>query len=101
MSKFASPFMAKSPLNVELTNREKRKAKKAGIAGAKAEKEGISEKKKERLIKKANKKFMKAADKKTYASKELDGSVGLSGEKALKASKISGEAYDKQKKEQK
>ena len=101
-SKFSSPFMAKSPLlEAELTRREKRKARKAGKAGAKSEKEGISEKKKKRLVEKSNKKLMQAAGVETYANKDKDGRVGLrSTPKVSAVADISGKAAKKQKEKQ-
>jgi len=90
--------MAKSPLfKVELTKREKRKAQKAGKASGKSEKEGISEKRRKRLVEKSNKKYMKAADAETYVRKNADGNVSLrSTPKVSAISSESGKAYKKQ-----
>jgi hypothetical protein len=64
-----------SPLNDNLTNREIRKAEKAGKAYAQSMEVGISEKKRQRKTEKSNKKIMKALGKDTYANKTMQGHV--------------------------
>jgi hypothetical protein len=64
-----------SPLNDNLTNREIRKAEKAGKAYAQSMEVGISEKKRQRKTEKSNKKIMKALGRDTYANKTMQGHV--------------------------
>ena len=87
---------ASSPLNDNLTNREIRKAEKAGKAYAQSMEVGISEKKKQRKTEKSNKKIMKALDKDTYWNKTADGHVRFAvdnlSDKHHELLKISGDA---------
>ena len=87
---------ASSPLNDNLTNREIRKAEKAGKAYAQSMEVGISEKKKQRKTEKSNRKIMKALGTDTYFNKTADGHVRFAvdnmSDKDHELLKISGDA---------
>jgi hypothetical protein len=74
-SPFNKDFNDKSPVKEVLTNKERRKAEKAGKAYAQSMEVGISEKKRKRKTEKSNKKIMKALGRDTYANKTMQGHV--------------------------
>ena len=74
-SPFNKDFNDKSPVKEVLTNRERRKAEKAGKAYAQSMEVGISDRKRRRKTEKSNKKIMKALGRDTYANKTTQGHV--------------------------
>ena len=74
-SPFNKDFNDKSPVKEIVTNRERRKAEKAGKAYAQSMEVGISDRKRRRKTEKSNKKIMKALGRDTYANKTMQGHV--------------------------
>jgi len=77
-SPFNKNFNSKSPVKVAISNRERRKAEKAGKAFAQSMEVGISDRKRKRKTEKSNKKIMKALERDTYANKSPQGHARFS-----------------------